>query len=183
MSKIIAQGETLVIEYDLFSLPTAQHKAGLAGLLLMIDTLIERKMNPVPVVEEVSANSARVAFTHESLQTVFDDLYDAVWVEVAPKQKWKGKEPKRIEERPIKEDGNSKLEKVFIYDAVQPKGAFLNALYTEDNGIWVKLWRDMLWSILRGIPATRNIFEERAEKKPCSLASEFWKNFERSRVQ
>lgn len=182
MNKISADADTLVVEYDLFSLPTAQHKAGLAGLLLIIDTLVQRKMEPVPVVEDITATSARIAFTAESLQTLFDDLYDAEWVEVGSKQKWSGKEPKRIDQRPVQENGAEKLEKIFIYDAVQPKGAFISALYTGDSGIWVKLWRDMLWSTLRAIPATRNPFEERAEKKVSTLAAEFWRNLERSRV-
>lgn len=181
MSRITLRDDTIIIEYDLFTLPTAQHKAGLAGLLLMIQTLEARNILPAPEAE-VSATKAIVSFTRESLQIVFDDLYDAQWIETSSKQKWKDKEPKRLEEREIQENGKTRREKVFIYDAVQPKGAFLRALYTEDDGIYVKLWRDMLWSILRGIPATRNVYEERADKKPSSLARDFWTSLEKARL-
>ncbi len=170
----------LTIEYDLFSLPTAQHKAGLAGLLLMIETLKERKKAPIPVVEQLSATGARIAFTRDSLQTVFDDLYDSAKVEQESKTKWKGQEPKAVREKEILVDEKTKFEKRFVYDAVQPKGAFLQRLYPDGDGLYVKLWRDMLWSTLRGIPATRNVYEERAEGKPCTMAGDLWTSLNKS---
>lgn len=170
----------LMIEYDLFSLPTAQHKAGLAGLLLMLETLKERKKTPTPMVEELSATRARIAFTRDSLQTVFDDLYDSTKVEQQSKTKRKGQEPKAVREKEILVDGKTKFEKRFVYDAVQPKGAFLQWLYPDGDGLYIKLWRDMLWSTLRGIFATRNVYEERAEGKPCTLAGELWTSLNKS---
>jgi CRISPR-associated protein Cmx8 len=180
MNKIAQREDAMIIDYDLFSLPSAQHKAGLAGLLLMIDSLKLRKIEPVPVVENLSATGAQIAFTRESLQTVFDDLYDAGCVETASNQKRKGEEPKRIEEKAIEVRGKSKIEKRFIYNTVQPKGAFLQAFFADGDGIWIKLWRDMLWNILRGIPATRRVYEDRAEKKPSSLAGKLWNNLQKS---
>ena len=35
----------VTITYDLFDLPTAQHKAGLAGLLLQIESMQSRKLS------------------------------------------------------------------------------------------------------------------------------------------
>ena len=34
----------VVVEYDLFDLPTAQHKAGLAGLLLQLRSMADRDL-------------------------------------------------------------------------------------------------------------------------------------------
>jgi CRISPR-associated protein Cmx8 len=175
-----AQHGNLAVEYDLFSLPTAQHKAGLAGMLLMIETLKERKMAPIPVVEELSATRARVVFTRESLQIVFDDLYDASWIEREYKTKWTGQDPKAVKEKEIQADGKKKIERTYVYDVVEAKGAFLQHLYPTNDAGWVKLWRDMLWSILRGIPATRNIYEDRADNKSCSLAGELWTSLKKS---
>lgn len=183
MSIIAKKGDTFTLTYDLFSLPTAQHKAGLAGLLLMIESLKARKIEPWPIVEELSPSGARIAFTKESLQVLFDDLYDGDWEEVSSKTKWKEREPKRIEEADVEINGKAKREKRFVYDAVRPKGAFLQMYYSDGNGLWVKLWRDMLWNTLRGIPKTRLAYEERAEKKPSSLAADFWASLEKVLAQ
>ena len=37
-----APGASVTVKYDLFDLPTAQHKAGLAGLLLQIESMKAR---------------------------------------------------------------------------------------------------------------------------------------------
>ena len=165
----LANTDTIVLEYDLYNLPTSQHKAGLVGLLLMIDSMDMRRISPVPKVE-YDATTARIFVTQKSLQAVYNDLFNASWIEASSKTKWKEKEPKRIEEKETESiDGKKRTEKRFIYDVVQPKGEFLQTLYSG-NDIWVKLWRDMLWSTLRGIPKTRIVYEERATGKPSSEA-------------
>lgn len=168
------EGENLILEYDLFDLPTAQHKAGLAGLLILARSMKERGIwkgtDP-----EVKATSIRVSLTSEALQVIFNDLYSAQWVEKEYKTKWKGKEPKRTETRQVSTGKKTKDEKWFVYDAVQPLGAFLTNFYTDGDGLWVKLWRDMLWNTLRSKPASRRVYEEMATKGASSLGSEWWK--------
>ncbi len=187
MTVISREGDTFTLEYDLFSLPTAQHKAGLAGLMLMIDSLEARKIEPKPIIESLRPDGARISFTLPAIQTVFNDLYDSEWVEVASKQIWKDnkgkkKDPKRVEEASIEVDGKLKVEKKFIYDDVRPKGTFLQEYYPDGNGLYVKLWRDMLWDTLRAIPTTRNDYKERAKGQNSALAAEFWGKFERAFV-
>ena len=60
--KPATQPESITIRYELYELPTAQHKAGLAGLLLQIDSMNERVAAgglptsvQSPIVEEMSA--------------------------------------------------------------------------------------------------------------------------------
>lgn len=180
MTVISREGDTFTLEYDLFSLPTAQHKAGLAGLMLMIDSLEARKIEPRPIVESLRPDGARISFTLPAIQTVFNDLYDSEWVEVASGKKWKDKEPKRVEDASVEVKGKIKVERKFIYDAVRPKGVFLQEYYPDGNGLWVKLWRDMLWNTLRGIPKTRLVYEERAHGKNSSLAADFWTKLEKA---
>ena len=91
------QPTEITLSYSLFDLPSAQHKAGLAGLLLLIDSLRQRAVGPLPDMNNLSATSAKLTFTQDSLQTVFDDLYDAAEVEQRSKSKWKNKKPKREE--------------------------------------------------------------------------------------
>lgn len=174
MNKITFNKDTLAIEYDLMDLPTAQHKAGLAGIILMVESLKKRKMEPVPLIE-LAATRAIVNFTKASIQKLFDDLYDACFENVEYKQKWQGKKPKEIKEIERKTGGKIKKEKRFVYETVEPAGKFLQTFYPDGNGIWLKLWRNMLWNILRGIPATRKVYEERADRKKSSEGNKYWK--------
>ncbi|MBN2380510.1 type I-MYXAN CRISPR-associated protein Cmx8 [candidate division WOR-3 bacterium] len=172
--------KTIVLDYDLYSLPTTQHKAGLAGLLLMIESMRMRKMTPLPDVVKCTASSARISFTLESMQTLFNDLFDASWgeIEVKNQRKDKNKNPiesKRIVEKEIElKDGKKKIEKRYIYDQIQPAGKFLSSFYPDGDGLWLKLWRDMIWSTLRGRPKQRLVFQERADGKSSSESDKWW---------
>jgi CRISPR-associated protein Cmx8 len=177
MSKIILENDKLKIEYSLLDLPTAQHKAGLAGLLVMVESMKLRKISPLPEVD-ITPTGAAVCFTKESLQVVFDDLFDAELVEKQTSTKWKDQVPKKIIE--VEVSGKEKKQKRFIYDDVQPKGAFLQTYYSDGDGLWIKLWRDMLWNILRGIPKTRNVYEERAKGLSSSEGKRLWHAFSKA---
>jgi CRISPR-associated protein Cmx8 len=99
MSKKPAPKDTLVIDYDLFDLPTAQHKAGLAGLLRMVQSMKQRHLGSIPDILTVTRNSVSISFSEESVQALFDDLYDATLVEVDSGNKWQKATPKRLYER------------------------------------------------------------------------------------
>ena len=160
--------ESITVEYRLEDLPTAQHKAGLAGLLLAIEDLQERRDRGVsgsapPRVVEEGATSATFEFNRESLKALLNDLYDAETVERQVKAKWQGKKPKRVDEVPATPPATGQ-EKRFVYDVVRPTGHFLRR-YTgdEDPGGWLKLWREMLWAVPRSRPTTRLPYNRRAE--------------------
>jgi CRISPR-associated protein Cmx8 len=170
--------ETLTLHYSLPDLPTAQHKAGLAGLLLLIDTLHKKQIGPLPELLARTPLSVTLQFSHASLQTLFRQLYAACEVESSSKQVRKDKnkqvlEPLRIEERPSA-DGK-KSEKVYIYLDLRPAGGFFRDYFPGGaESPWLKLWQDMLWSTLRGIPATRGLYEEQLAGQPCSEANRLW---------
>ena len=96
------QNDSLTLTFDPFQLPTAQHRAGLAGLLLEIETLAQRGMEPLPIVRVDAARRYQIDLTEESLAVLFDDLYDAATVEQASKTKRKGKDKQPIE--PLREE-------------------------------------------------------------------------------
>jgi len=187
MSQIAFDETTLTIEYNLFDLPTAQHKAGLAGLLVMIESLRLREIPTLPRVD-FKPNDVSISFTKDSLQTVFDDLYDVEMFEIKLKKlrtkKENGKEievpPKHTEIVTTPSKGKKKKSQTYyIYDDFQPKGAFLQTFFSDGNGKWVKLWRDTLWNILRVKPASRGVYEERAsdktgKQKSSSKSKKFW---------
>jgi CRISPR-associated protein Cmx8 len=175
--KKATQDQEILLSYSLFDLPTAQHKAGLAGLLFLIDSMKQRDISPLPTVAELTSTSVKFTLGRRSLQAVFDDLYDAEFTEAQVKTKWKGRSPKR-EGFEIVTDPKTeaaKQVKAFTYDVVVPKASFLRHHYLGDESGWLKLWRDMLWTTLRGRPTTRFVYEERAEKKPSAVAPVVWK--------
>lgn len=186
MAKKPKQPDAVTVRYDLHELPTAQHKAGLAGLLLQIESMNDRRkarseLPPPPEVVGQGPAFAEVRFTAESTQALFDDLYAAELAEVTVKKRWASTEkkpnpPKRVFQEDVKDDkGKVKIEDRFVYELVQPAGPFL-ARYTDGGKeVWHKLWRDMLWAIPRGRPTTRGPFNARAEGRPAKDGADAWK--------
>ena len=169
--------EEITLRYNLFDLPTAQHKAGLAGLVLLIRSLEARKVdNPLPVVSGLSATSVELKITQDSMQTVFDDLYDARTVEVSSANKRPGKPLKReeIKERKDKKTGKVSKNKIYVYDEIEPKASFLHNYPGDEKG-WLKLWRDMIWWVLRSQDKARNVYKYRAAGKSSQEAKSVWK--------
>lgn len=172
------QSQDISLSYSLFDLPTAQHKAGLAGLLLLIDSMRQREIGPLPAVIELASTSVKLTFGQGSLQAVFDEFYDAELTEAQVKTKWKGRPLKRegTVEVTDSKTGTVKQVKTFIYDVVVPKASCLKHHYPGDERGWLKLWRDMLWNTLRGRPTTQFVYVERAEKRPSTVAPAVWKD-------
>jgi CRISPR-associated protein Cmx8 len=169
---------SVTLNYDLFDLPTAQHKAGLAGLVLQANSMKARKCDAATIPDVVvTPTSARVTLTERSAHGLFDDLYDAQTVEIAVRSKWQGKPPKRVEESvETDEDGEARTVKKFIYEVTQPRGHFLRQHLPDQDGVWLKLWRDMLWAIPRGNPQARIPFEQRAAGKCCKEGQDAWRD-------
>ena len=171
--------EYVRVKYDLLDLPTAQHKAGLAGLVLQVRSMDERQSakDRVPAIVELTPTSATFEFSEKSVRSLFDDVYDAEVVEVAVKSKWAGEPPIREEEiTETDADGKVHKSKRFLYEVVQPKGHFLRRHLPDGDGLWLKLWRNMLWEIPRGRPTTRIPFNARAKCDSCAEGANTWKD-------
>ena len=164
----------LRLRYQLYELPSAQHKAGLAGLIFLSRNMQARGIGPVIQVSHLDATSTELRFGLDELQATFDELYDGAWQEIFLRSKFSGKEPKRVEEVPVEDNG--KTEKRFVYDEFRPKGAYFSYLLEggEDSS-WLKLWQDMLWAVLRAQPKTRGGYKTRANGQPLLLPSKLWK--------
>lgn len=171
--------ETIDLRYDLYSLPTAQHKAGLAGLCVLLKTLKRRKIGPLPEIAFPEEGIVTLSISKATLETIFNDLYDAAWEETESKSKWADATPLREEVRLIVDQatGKTKNVKYFIYNRIVPKGAFLDALQASEP--WLKLWRDALWNTLRGKPTTRTPYNERADGKPVNEVDKTWKSLQK----
>jgi len=174
--KVAAEPETVSITYDLNELPTAQHKAGLAGLLLQIDHLRDKgELAPEYSFDAESPETkVTVLWTSASTVSLFNAIYDAERVKVRVKSKWQGATLLAEEEAEETVDGKTKKVKYFVYEVVQPKGAFLQQYIVNSPDSWMKLWRDMLWNIPRGNPQSRQPFEQRADGETCKEGPAAW---------
>jgi CRISPR-associated protein Cmx8 len=161
------QAEILTLDFNLAELPSAQHRAGLAGLILMIRELEQQEWfeirqeekGAVLSIENLDQYGATIELNLEGLIALFDLAYLSF---LDPrKSKNKIKEFKEIEEIEIEENGKKKIQKYYVYEVITPKGAFLEKWDKSDKQVWLKIWRDMFWSIIKGVPATRNPFNNR----------------------
>jgi CRISPR-associated protein Cmx8 len=163
-----AAPEVVEIRYDLFDLPTAQHKAGLAGLILAIRSLQERsKKDPVSIppesipdiIEGPDDVGVKIRFTPRSVKGLFDDLYDADLIESEPKEKprTKGKGAAKkiippVKKVPLpvvdKKSGKEKEVEGYVYLDVTPRLAPLSPLFPAIPE-WLKLWRNVLFQVIR----------------------------------
>lgn len=182
--------EELTLDYQLAQLPSSQHRAGLAGLVLMVRWLerqpsFRENREAICKFTRLDQQGATLLVNLPGLAALFNEVYAASLEEQDRTQPFKNKNkeiitPLREEERQETDPktGKTKTKKVYIYNIVVPKGAFI-ADYDQsadgDKGCWVKLWRDMLWSILRGVPATRSPFEERAKGSYTKDVEQVWK--------
>ena len=81
--------ESITLHYNLYDLPTAQHKAGLVGMLMMIESFQLRKIEPeplLPAIDNLTETEVDITVTPQSLQSIFDALFDTKIVERPSKQ-------------------------------------------------------------------------------------------------
>ncbi|MDQ3255929.1 MAG: type I-MYXAN CRISPR-associated protein Cmx8, partial [Acidobacteriota bacterium] len=182
---------TIELEYNLAELPSSQHRAGLAGLaglVLMIDWL-NRQRNPKGICEvaHIDERGAKIRLDQDGLKALLDELYAATREEQSRPQLLKNSKTKEVipplreveSEVTDEKTGKTKKKISYIYPIVVPKGGLLvenDPTAKGDKGDWVKLWRDMTWSILRGVPATRAPFDARADKEETSDAADIWED-------
>lgn len=176
--------DALELTYDVFTLPTAQHRAGLAGLYVVADTMRRRGMSDVPNVALDGAGSLRLSLTPASLAALFNYLYDATTEEVRDTKVWRkrGGEPipplrEEAETRTDARTGRETTRTVYVYPRILPRAPFLESLAM--SAPWLKLWRDVIWSTMRGIPKTRRPYEERASSASVNEATTTWEDLRR----
>jgi CRISPR-associated protein Cmx8 len=147
------------ITYDLFELPTAQHRAGLAGLLLQIDSMKNRG-KPAPTYRwdtDEPSTKVHVEFTEETMRSLFNDAYAA---EVAEEWFPQRKKKEHLKAKRLRETRSGKVPE-FLHDWTRPTLPTLRHYLGGGPSAeaWLKLWKDMLWAVPRGVNTTRIPFE------------------------
>jgi CRISPR-associated protein Cmx8 len=187
--------DVLTLDYQLAELPSSQHRSGLAGLVVIIRWLEKQpefkekvENGAICQLNRLDNKGATLELNQAGLEALFDEIYAASSEEQERSQLLKNSRTKEVIQ-PLREEekeetdpktNKKKTKKAYIYPVVVPKGSFLSDPNYDNssdgkNGLWIKLWRDMVWSILRGVPATRKPFEARAEGQYKEDAIEVWK--------
>jgi len=172
------------VRWTLAELPSSQHKAGLAGLVLCVRYL-ERKdgRKGTCSIVDLDAASLTLEVDRDGMQELFDDIYAASLEEQERDKPFQNKQkvqipPKRTFEKTITNDkGVAKTKTMYVYDQTVPAGGLIGDLDAAPSGTqkpWLKLWRDLVWTTLRGVPATREPYASRAEKKEMSDGHDAW---------
>jgi CRISPR-associated protein Cmx8 len=176
----VESNAVLKLHWALHELPSSQHRAGLAGLALCVDFL-KRKSDRKGTceIEGINDESLTLIVDRLGMQSLFDDVYHATIEETRSKSKWPGDEAKRIDEVEVKDEKSdkTKTEKRFVYDRVVPAGSIVGDWDAAAQGapkLWQKLWQDLVWSTLRGVPATREPFNARAYARIIDDGGEAW---------
>ncbi|WP_201068757.1 MULTISPECIES: type I-MYXAN CRISPR-associated protein Cmx8 [Thiorhodovibrio] len=159
----------------MLDLPTAQHKAGLAGLLLHLRSLEERDIEGRPEIDEIEPLSASIRVSQKSLQVLFDDLFAAAYERKEVKEKYKDQTPLDEIVVTVERGGKEFKEKRFVYEELRPTGHVL-AHWLKDGkeSSWHALWRNMLWSVLRAQDRTRIEYIARVDAQPVSFVGKLW---------
>lgn len=187
--KVEELSKSVTLNYELAELPSSQHRAGLAGLVLMIEWMkklpVERQQGKLNMTR-FDETGLTVEFDEQGLQDLFNETYAASTEEYWRHAPLKNKEkevipPVRSETvKVIDKNGNDKEEIHYVYETTVPGGAFLadtsfDRSFDGKNGVWIKQWRDLVWSVFRGVPATRAPYVDRAQGKKCKDVVDLWK--------
>ena len=184
--------DSVTLQYDLTTLPTAQHKAGLAGLVLSIQEMNQPSrhrgddaLDPetdIPVISNLTSSSVEITLTENSCQMLFDDCYRAIMGTVEVEKAWKNVEILKTFEKEKKDasSGKTKTVKVFVHPNLEPRNPFLERhlfreLKDSKKDLWYKLWRDMLFQIPRARPTTRNPYKQTLDGQ-CKEGVNAWKD-------
>lgn len=175
----------LSLDYNLAELPTSQHRAGLAGLVLMVQWMADqKKIEGICHLTRLDDHGVTLQIDERGLKTLYAETYDFIEGEQESEKirtRAKSKEdipPKRTEDKEvIDKKGGKKTIPVYIYPTYTPKGSLLVSYdSTADNagkGIWIDLWRDFVWRVVRKKDPSKEIYRDKSNA--AKEAVKVWK--------
>jgi CRISPR-associated protein Cmx8 len=172
------------LEYDLFRLPSAQHKAGLAGLVLQIKAMDPKQ---APLIEGIGPLSVTIAFTRRSMIELFDDLYDAAQVETEFDKPWKDSErtivpPIRTIKRVVEVEGKKKELNKYIYRVTEPRCSLVARRVSNSHPL-LRLVRDQIKLVIRTVENARKVYKVRAETGTSGVGESMWDLIAKSKAE
>lgn len=145
--------EILTLDYNLAELPSSQHRAGLAGLVLMIRWLKnEPDKKGVCEITQIDETSATLQIDQEGLQFLFDNVYASSLLESGEDKPWEKKLSKKdLEQKIIDINLIFKIPYLSkLSDEIIPFGKLLLNDFEDTKPIWIKLWEEVICKTLTG---------------------------------
>ena len=179
----------ITVAWSLAELPSAQHRAGLAGLAMLVpytrsfDDLPDGAILELARLDDVGLE---LRVNRAGLTALFDKVYQTSVIEINVENPWKGIAVKEVLASETVEGNKKAIKKRYLHDIDVPRGGPLGELSPkDDNGLWIKLWRDWLYKIVRLQPATKFPYEYRAGKRKNATpeVSDAWKMLRMNKVQ
>ncbi|MGE3596053.1 MAG: type I-MYXAN CRISPR-associated protein Cmx8 [Dehalococcoidia bacterium] len=164
--------------FDPLKLPSPHHRAGLAGLKLVVDQMRRTDSQDPPEAKVEDDGTVQVRFTARSLGALLDYLYEATEREIPKKNQSRGKGKGAIsavvEEGTIYDPEAKKEPAEEEYDRmIVPRAGFLRSMGMPD--VWLRLWQDVMLAVIRAQPTTRKVYDIRYAGKPVGYGEELWK--------
>ena len=157
--KVMQNLDLVTLEYQSSQLPSSQHRAGLAGLILKIQWLQKQpefKQSADAVCKIVDLDGCKVTlqFNHAGLTSLLKSHYSASFEErESRKIRAKGTQNFRTIQREVynAETDKTELTTFYLYQDLVPQGWLVQSFEPpeSDNQVWTKLWQETIWRVLR----------------------------------
>ncbi len=158
--------DVVELHYSLGELPSSQHRAGLAGLALLIRWIRRQRgaRRGMYEVTRIDAHGLTLRLSKLGLAMIFDAAYRAFTENRAFPFPFEGKEPIEVKfAESTSDEAAGKL--LYIYPVKVPEGAFLVDWDRSPEKLWIKLWRDVVWAIFRSAGTSRRPYAARADRR------------------
>ncbi len=177
--------DLVTLEYEITELPSSQHRAGLAGLILKIQWLQQQEafkasVDAVCGIIHLDPEKATLQLNLAGLTALFRSHYSASFEEREQlKPRKKGSQDLRIIQREIYDEKTdlTKLTDIYIYQDIVPQGHLIQSFdpTANDTQIWTKLWQEATWGILRPTDRQRIPFKAIVDGADPPEIEKVWK--------
>ncbi|MEL6439849.1 MAG: type I-MYXAN CRISPR-associated protein Cmx8 [Cyanobacteria bacterium J06621_8] len=181
----VTQKQNLVtLNYSLSQLSSSQHRAGLAGLVLIIQWLQKQSdfqslADAELKVSDLDADRVTVQFNLAGFTTLMKAHFSAAFEErERSKKRANSKQKFKTIKRKIHnpDTGKSKETTFYIYTDIVPQGDLVRSFEPANskNFVWTRLWQEVTWAVLRPRDKQRLPFKAIAEGKEPSEIEKIW---------
>jgi CRISPR-associated protein Cmx8 len=151
--------DLVTLEYQIAELPSSQHRAGLAGLILKIQWL-QQQQEFIDTVETIfkiinlDADKVTLQFNLTGLTLLLRSHYSANFEDrERTNVRTQGHQNHTTIQREIynSETDRTELATFYVYQDIVPQGYLVQSFDPTANSsqIWTKLWQEATWGILR----------------------------------
>ena len=199
--KVIKNKNLVTLKYRLSQLPSSQHRAGLAGLVLTIQWLkkileFKNLANAKLNVTSLDADTVTVQFNLAGFTALMRAHFSAGFEEREREKKRANSKQKfkTIKRKVLKPDtGKTKETTFYIYTDIVPQGDLVRSFepislrdsssqsevglaepIDSQNLVWTRLWQEVTWAVLRPRDKQRLPFKAIANDTDPSEIEKIW---------